>query len=349
MSQMQSASSRPRSRSDESAEASISVVTLRLSLRVSCDFLPDLCLGLPFVSNPADRARGTFHLFAGVRTFKLAQLLPGTGRKLRLGLVHCARVRAALQFFPPANVALTGSDVRKEKPASDKHQDQPWRRNPLGIVTSGILILTAYFLATEHTADLFGVLPSLLLAACLLMHLLDTPADPRGSAESDQHRRAAKSRMTATREQMLEIAGRAALAAGDAILGVYFTAFDVQQKTDKTPVTEADLASERINYAMLTEAFPDIPIVSEELVEAEGLPPWAARFWAVDPLDGTREFIAKNGEFAVSIGLVEDGIPILGIVHGPAVGVTYAACGPGRVCRLARPPAAYPRDALHAF
>jgi 3'(2'), 5'-bisphosphate nucleotidase len=135
---------------------------------------------------------------------------------------------------------------------------------------------------------------------------------------------------------MLEIAWRAALAAGDAILGVYFTAFDVQQKTDETPVTEADLASERIICAMLTEAFPEIPIVSEELVEAEGLPPWAARFWAVDPLDGTREFIAKNGEFAVNIGLVEDGIPILGIVHGPAVGVTYAACGPGTATRRRR-------------
>jgi 3'(2'), 5'-bisphosphate nucleotidase len=69
--------------------------------------------------------------------------------------------------------------------------------------------------------------------------------------------------MTATCEQMLEIAWRAALAAGDAILAVYFTAFDVQQKTDKTPVTEADLASERVICAMLTDAFPDIPIASD--------------------------------------------------------------------------------------
>lgn len=142
-----------------------------------------------------------------------------------------------------------------------------------------------------------------------------------------------ESRMTPTREKMVEIAWRAALTAGEAILSVYSTAFDVQQKTDRTPVTEADLASERIIVAMLSETFPDIPIVSEELIAAEGLPPWAARFWAVDPLDGTREFIAKNGEFAVSIGLVEDGIPILGIVHGPAVGVTYAACGPGTATR----------------
>jgi 3'(2'), 5'-bisphosphate nucleotidase len=139
--------------------------------------------------------------------------------------------------------------------------------------------------------------------------------------------------MTATRGELLEVARRAALAGGEAILKVYATAFDVQQKTDNTPVTEADLTAERIIVAMLTEAFPDIPVAAEEMVEAEGLPPWAARFWAVDPLDGTREFVARNGEFAVAIGLIEDGIPVLGVVHGPALGVTYAACGPGTATR----------------
>jgi 3'(2'), 5'-bisphosphate nucleotidase len=142
--------------------------------------------------------------------------------------------------------------------------------------------------------------------------------------------------MTATREELLAVAQRAALAAGKAILKVYATAFDVQQKTDNTPVTEADLAAERIIVAMLTEAFPDIPVASEELVEAEGLPPWAARFWAVDPLDGTKEFIARNGEFAVNIGLIEDGVPVLGVVHGPALGITYAARGPGTATRQTR-------------
>jgi 3'(2'), 5'-bisphosphate nucleotidase len=63
------------------------------------------------------------------------------------------------------------------------------------------------------------------------------------------------------------------------------------------------------------------------------LPPAASRFWAVDPLDGTREFIARNGEFAVNIGLVEEGRPVLGIVHGPAARVTYAAIGPGSATR----------------
>jgi 3'(2'), 5'-bisphosphate nucleotidase len=139
--------------------------------------------------------------------------------------------------------------------------------------------------------------------------------------------------MTVNGERLLEVARRAALAAGKAILEVYSTAFDVQQKTDNTPVCEGDLASERIIVAMLSEAFPEIPIASEELVEAEGPPPWAARFWAVDPLDGTKEFVARNGEFAVLIALIEDGIPVLGVVHGPALGVTYTACGPGTATR----------------
>jgi 3'(2'), 5'-bisphosphate nucleotidase len=139
--------------------------------------------------------------------------------------------------------------------------------------------------------------------------------------------------VTATRAQLLDVARRAALAAGKAILEVYATPFDVQQKLDKTPVTEADFAAERIIVAMLAGAFPDIPVVSEELVEAEGLPPSAARFWVVDPLDGTREFVARNGEFSVLIGLIEEGRPVLGVIHGPALDVTYAACGPGTATR----------------
>ena len=136
-----------------------------------------------------------------------------------------------------------------------------------------------------------------------------------------------------TRQQLLETARRAAMAAGEAIMAVYAEEFDVRQKLDKTPVTEADLAAERIIVEMLRAAFPAIPIVSEELVDAEGLPPSAPRFWVVDPLDGTREFVAKNGEFSVCIGLVEDRRPVLGVLHGPAVGLTYAAYGPGTATR----------------
>ena len=136
-------------------------------------------------------------------------------------------------------------------------------------------------------------------------------------------------------EEMLEVAIRAALAAGDEIMRVYAEPFDVIQKGDNTPVTEADLASERVIVRMLSEAFPDIPIVSEETAPEDGFRPPAARFWCVDPLDGTKEFVAKNGEFCVCIGLIEDGGPVLGVVHGPARRVTYAASGPGSAIRIA--------------
>src|SRR6202035_4799520 len=108
--------------------------------------------------------------------------------------------------------------------------------------------------------------------------------------------------------------------AGEAILKIYAEEFDVHHKTDKTPVTEADLAAERIIIDRLMSAFPDIPCVAEELCESAGMPPCCDRFWAIDPLDGTREFVARNGEFAVLIALVEEGRPVLGVVHGPAVG-----------------------------
>jgi 3'(2'), 5'-bisphosphate nucleotidase len=154
--------------------------------------------------------------------------------------------------------------------------------------------------------------------------------------------------MTASHRELLEVARRAAIAAGEAILEVYAGEFEVYKKSDTTPVTEADLAAERVIVAMLEAAFPDIPIVSEELVEADGLPPAAARFWVVDPLDGTKEFVARNGEFAVSIGLVENGRPVLGVVHGPALGVTYAGCGPGTATRSRDGGAAEPITARNA-
>jgi 3'(2'), 5'-bisphosphate nucleotidase len=139
--------------------------------------------------------------------------------------------------------------------------------------------------------------------------------------------------VTPARARQLETARLAAVAAGEAILEVYASDFEIYKKTDATPVTEADLKAERIIVEVLQDAYPDIPIASEELVEAGGLPPASERFWVVDPLDGTKEFIARNGEFAVLIGLVERGRPVLGIVHGPAVGLTYAACGPGTATR----------------
>ena len=139
--------------------------------------------------------------------------------------------------------------------------------------------------------------------------------------------------MSTDRREMLDIVCRTAVVAGEAILKIYAEEFDVRHKTDKTPVTEADLAAERIIVDRLMSAFPDIPCIAEELCESEGVPPCCDRFWAIDPLDGTREFIARNGEFAVLIALVQEGRPVLGVVHGPAVRLTYAACGPGTATR----------------
>lgn len=130
-------------------------------------------------------------------------------------------------------------------------------------------------------------------------------------------------------DPLLEIALRAALAGGEEVMRVYANPFEVTQKDDRTPVTEADLASERAIVAILGEACPDIPIVSEETVPAGGFSSPAARFWCVDPLDGTKEFVVRNGEFAVLIALIEHGRPVLGVVHGPALGLTYVGHGPG--------------------
>jgi 3'(2'), 5'-bisphosphate nucleotidase len=134
-------------------------------------------------------------------------------------------------------------------------------------------------------------------------------------------------------DPLLDIALKAALAGGEAVMRVYADPFEVTQKDDKTPVTEADLASERVIVEMLSAAVPDIPVVSEETVPEGGHTSPAGRFWCVDPLDGTKEFVARNGEFAVLIGLIEHGVPVLGVVHGPAKGVTYVAHGPGTALR----------------
>ena len=101
-------------------------------------------------------------------------------------------------------------------------------------------------------------------------------------------------------------------------------------KTDGSPVTAADQAAEDIILAALAELTPDIPVIAEEAT-AKGLAPQvvSTRFWLVDPLDGTREFLNGNGEFTVNIALIEDGRPILGVVVAPALGRSYGGGGPG--------------------
>jgi 3'(2'), 5'-bisphosphate nucleotidase len=99
-------------------------------------------------------------------------------------------------------------------------------------------------------------------------------------------------------------------------------------------VTAADEAAERLIVERLARLTPDVPIVAEEMVAAGRVPErLGGTFWLVDPLDGTREFVSRNGEFTVNIALVRDGRPALGVVHVPAQGLTYAGAGPGHATR----------------
>lgn len=117
--------------------------------------------------------------------------------------------------------------------------------------------------------------------------------------------------------------------AGQVILEIYQRdprEFNITDKADATPLTAADLAAHKLIVNALTELTPDIPILSEEAANIS----WAVRqhwqrYWLVDPLDGTKEFIKRNGEFTVNIALIEQGEPVLGVVHAPVLAKTYYA------------------------
>jgi 3'(2'), 5'-bisphosphate nucleotidase len=125
----------------------------------------------------------------------------------------------------------------------------------------------------------------------------------------------------AAAEQIRDIA----LRAGKVIMEIYKTDFDVTAKGDNSPVTEADrLADALIVKALREEVTDRFPIVSEETFESDNPPDVTGTpFWLVDPLDGTREFINKRDEFTVNIALIDAGIPVMGVVHAPAIGSTY--------------------------
>lgn len=114
--------------------------------------------------------------------------------------------------------------------------------------------------------------------------------------------------------------------AGRLIMAVYQRDdFGIREKSDHSPVTEADLAANRLIIDELAKFTPDTPVLSEESADI----PWSERrqwqrYWLVDPLDGTKEFIRRNDEFTVNIALVEGSEPVWGVVHAPALGLTYA-------------------------
>jgi 3'(2'), 5'-bisphosphate nucleotidase len=117
-----------------------------------------------------------------------------------------------------------------------------------------------------------------------------------------------------------------ALKAGHAILEVYESKFAVELKDDKSPLTAADKASHEIISEGLRELHPDIPVFSEEGkdIPHEKRKDWM-RFWLVDPLDGTKEFIKRNGEFTVNIALIEDNRPTMGVIYVPVQNILYYA------------------------
>ena len=115
--------------------------------------------------------------------------------------------------------------------------------------------------------------------------------------------------------------------AGDAVLEVYNRAdVDVTYKEDDSPLTQADLASQEVIAQALQQLAPDIPILSEESKAApfDTRKDWST-FWLVDPLDGTKEFVKRNGEFTVNIALIHQGAPRFGVVHAPVLETTYWA------------------------
>jgi 3'(2'), 5'-bisphosphate nucleotidase len=129
--------------------------------------------------------------------------------------------------------------------------------------------------------------------------------------------------ITALLEPVVELAR----VAGDRILEVYNSEFEVEAKADNSPLTAADMASHHAIVAGLEALTPAIPVLSEEsaslpFTERSG---WRT-YWLVDPLDGTREFVKRNGEFTVNIALIDAGVPVIGVVHVPVSGVTYSAC-----------------------
>jgi 3'(2'), 5'-bisphosphate nucleotidase len=134
--------------------------------------------------------------------------------------------------------------------------------------------------------------------------------------------------MQANMMELGQVLESAALAAGSAIMAIYRAGADVQYKADASPVTAADEEAERLILAALAFHFPDIPVVAEEAVAAGRVPDISGGvFFLVDPLDGTKEFIAGRDEFTVNIALIRNGAPVAGIVYAPALSTGFTAVG----------------------
>ena len=130
--------------------------------------------------------------------------------------------------------------------------------------------------------------------------------------------------MTVTADDLARIA----LQAGVLIMEIYESDFQVAHKDDKSPVTEADQRAETLILAELAKVEPDLKVIAEESVSDGHIPEHGVRFALVDPVDGTREFINKRGEFTVNIAIIEHGKPVMGVVFAPALKRLFVAESP---------------------
>jgi 3'(2'), 5'-bisphosphate nucleotidase len=146
-----------------------------------------------------------------------------------------------------------------------------------------------------------------------------------------------------TRDQIACFLAKAALAAGPAVMEEYERGCEVASKEDGSPVTSADHRAEAIICERLASIVPMPPVCAEESMAAGAQPTLAQRFLLVDPLDGTREFLAGNGEFTINVALIEGSAPIAGAVYAPAIGRLWAGGEAAFACE-ARPGAELPDE-----
>lgn len=126
-------------------------------------------------------------------------------------------------------------------------------------------------------------------------------------------------------------------AAGREVMAIYEQGFSVETKADQSPLTEADMAAHHSLIALLEDLTPEVPVLSEESDEI----PFATRetwqrYWLIDPLDGTKEFVSKNGEFTLNVALIENGVPVFGIVYAPVLQTTWVGQVGGEVFKIAQ-------------
>lgn len=131
--------------------------------------------------------------------------------------------------------------------------------------------------------------------------------------------------MSLVTHELLNQVSSIAQQAGCAIMAIYQQDFDIEQKADQSPLTEADTAAHQLIMQQLAKLPLAAPVLSEEAPELFKGADELGRYWLVDPLDGTKEFIKRNGEFTVNIALIENGKPTLGVVYAPALEVCYTA------------------------